>query len=124
LNDENGEDKIKKMAELLKQGYTMTSDICPQCHSPLFLKNELLFCPSCNKQVIKISDDKEAISIMQNSMLTNVNRVVDKKIEDLITFIEKEKDTDKLNSLLRLLILYLEAIERIKRIHNSAKSTS
>ncbi|MFX0133788.1 MAG: Sjogren's syndrome/scleroderma autoantigen 1 family protein [Candidatus Hodarchaeota archaeon] len=119
MEDKKEDDKIKKMAEMLKQGYTMTSDICPSCNSPLFLKNDLLFCPSCNKQVIKISDDREAISIIQESMLSKLNEVINNKIEDLTQLIENEKDTDNLNSYLRLLIAYLETIERIKRITKS-----
>ncbi len=119
MEDKKEDDKIKKMAEMLKQGYTMTSDICPSCNSPLFLKNDLLFCPSCNKQVIKITDDKEAISIIQESMLAKLNEVINSKIEELTKIIEKEKDIDNLNSYLRLLIAYLESIERIKRISKS-----
>ncbi|NVM04223.1 MAG: hypothetical protein HWN67_17970 [Candidatus Helarchaeota archaeon] len=119
MDDKKEDDKIKKMAEMLKQGYTMTSDICPSCNSPLFLKNDLLFCPSCNKQVIKISDEREAISIIQESILSKLNEVINNKIEDLTQVIEKEKDIDNLNSYLRLLIAYLESIERIKRISRS-----
>jgi len=116
LEDQKENDKIKKMAEMLKKGYTMTSDICPSCNSPLFLKNDLLFCPSCNKQVIKITDDKEAVSIIQESMLSKLNEVLNNKIEELTEIIKKEKEIDNLNSYIRLLVAYLESIERIKRI--------
>jgi len=116
LENKEEKDKIRNMADLLRQGYTMTSDVCPSCNSPLFLKNDLLFCPMCNKKVIKIKDDREAISIIQDGMLSNLNHVVDKKIEELTKLIDKEKDIDTLNSYFRLLIVYLEAIERIKRI--------
>ncbi|MHA1299729.1 MAG: Sjogren's syndrome/scleroderma autoantigen 1 family protein [Candidatus Helarchaeota archaeon] len=116
MENKEEKDKIRNMADLLRQGYTMTSDVCPSCNSPLFLKNDLLFCPMCNKKVIKIKDDREAISIIQDGMLSNLNHVVDKKIEELTKLIDKEKDIDTLNSYFRLLIVYLEAIERIKRI--------
>ena len=116
MENKKNENNIKKMAEMLKQGYTMVSDVCPSCNSPLFLKNDLLFCPSCNKQVIKITDDKEAVSIIQESMLSNLNQVISKKIEEITHLIEKEKDIDNLNSYTRLLIAYLESIERIRRI--------
>ncbi len=121
LTDKDGSDKIKVMADMLRQGYTMTSDICPSCNSPLFLKNDLLYCPTCEKQVIKIADEKEAIAVFEDSMLTNLNQVIDKKIEELTQLIEKEKDHDKLNSHFHLLIVYLEAIERIKRISDLKK---
>ena len=121
MNSKNEEDKIKRMADMLKQGYTMTSDICPSCNTPLFLKNDLLFCPSCKKQVIKISEDKEAISITQESTLLNLSQIIDNKIKELTRIIENENDIDKLNSFVRLLIAYLEAIERIKKITKEKK---
>ena len=112
----NEENKIKIMADMLKQGYTMTSDICPECNSPLFLRNDLLYCPICKKQVIKIADDREELSIIQESILSNLNQIINKKIEELTQTIQNEKDIDNLNSYFRLLIAYLESIERIKRI--------
>ena len=116
MENQKETNKIKQMANLLRQGYTMTSDVCPSCISPLFLKNNLLYCPNCQKQVVKIKDDKEEVAIIQESLLSNLNKVIDKKIEILTELIQKENDTDNLNSYLRLLLLYLESIERIKRI--------
>ena len=121
MDNKDEKDEIKRMANMLKQGYTMTSDICPVCNTPLFLKNDLLFCPTCQKKVIKTKDDKEVVSIIQDTVLLNLNQIINKKIDELIQLIEKDKDIDNLSSYFRLLIAYLESIERIKRITKIGK---
>ena len=45
-------DDIKVMADLLRQGSTLTGHSCPACFSPLFkIHGKGLWCVSCQKQV-------------------------------------------------------------------------
>jgi len=53
LVDEKEEVNIKKMAGLLRSGATMLDLTCPRCENILFkLKDESIFCPSCEQEVI------------------------------------------------------------------------
>ncbi|MCW8801964.1 MAG: hypothetical protein OQK81_01255, partial [Candidatus Bathyarchaeota archaeon] len=53
---ENSE-SIKVMADLLRQGATLTQFSCPACSSPLFkLKNKDIWCVKCQKKVIIVKE--------------------------------------------------------------------
>src|SRR5207245_187669 len=43
---------VKRMADLLKSGATMLSDVCPECGNPLFRVKGDIFCAKCNKPVV------------------------------------------------------------------------
>ncbi|MHA1144739.1 MAG: Sjogren's syndrome/scleroderma autoantigen 1 family protein [Candidatus Helarchaeota archaeon] len=111
------EGHIKKMAQMLRKGYTMVSDVCPACQSPLFLdKSKQLFCANCEKRVIKTKGDEGITALMQESGLLELKKVLNQKLNYINALISKEKNLDELNSLLRVLLALLDSIERIKRI--------
>ena len=61
----------KKMANLLKSGYTMLNLACPICSNPIFRdKNGDTLCPICNRKVIftdhEYSDDNEEKKTIKN----------------------------------------------------------
>ena len=48
------------MADLLRQGATLTDLSCPVCASPLFrLKDGTLWCAKCEKKVIVVKEGEE-----------------------------------------------------------------
>ena len=41
------------MADLLREGYTMLNQACPNCKNPIFRsRSGDMFCPTCNKPVV------------------------------------------------------------------------
>lgn len=111
------EENIKKMARVLRKGYTMVSEICPACQSPLFLDaSKQLYCANCEKKVIKTHGNEEVTALMQESVLFELKKILNQKIEHVGVLINKEKDLEEINSLLRVLMGLLECVERIKRI--------
>src|SRR4030043_2240631 len=51
---------IKRMAELLRQGETLTDLSCPVCASPLFrLRDGTLWCAKDEKKVIVVKEGEE-----------------------------------------------------------------
>ncbi len=51
-------DNIKKMADLLRSGYSMLNEACPECNNPIFRDKEgNLLCPTCNKKVVIVKND-------------------------------------------------------------------
>ncbi|MHC1591241.1 MAG: Sjogren's syndrome/scleroderma autoantigen 1 family protein [Candidatus Helarchaeales archaeon] len=111
------DEHIKKMAQMLRKGYTMVSDICPSCQSPLFMdKSNRLFCANCEKRVVKASGDEGVTALMQESVLLEIKKILNQKLQYVGVLINKTKDLDELNSLLRVLLGLLESAERINRI--------
>ena len=83
----------KKMADLLRSGYTMLNLACPECNNPLFRnKNKEIFCPVCNKRVL----------IKKNDTIQN-NTIKNGTIEDKELIKNNQKSNIKINSLKEIL---------------------
>jgi uncharacterized Zn finger protein (UPF0148 family) len=60
LQEKTEEKHIKRMADLLRQGNTLTDLSCPVCASPLFrLKDGTLWCAKDEKKVIMVKEGEE-----------------------------------------------------------------
>lgn len=77
----NIKNNAKKMADLLRSGYTMLNLACPACNNPLFrYKNTGMFCPICNKKVI----------IQKKEQLHSSSHTVKKEDKDEIKYLKKD----------------------------------
>ena len=113
------EDKsIKRMADLLRQGATLTDLSCPACASPLFrLKDGLLWCAKCEKKVVVIKEGEEpekpnntAYSKLEATLLAKVE-----DIQDKIQNTENVEELQKLSTALSEILTNLEKIQKIKK---------
>jgi UPF0148 protein len=60
MHERNEDDPIKRMADLLRKGATLTDLSCPVCSSPLFrLKDGTLWCGRCEKKVVVVKEGEE-----------------------------------------------------------------
>ena len=114
--DRNETERISRMVNLLRAGAVMLSETCPVCHSPLFKVGSDIYCPSCQKKVIIVKKDEEATVFLRSSVLTNLEESLIVKIQELGTKIARETSMENLYDLLRVLVITLEALEKIKRI--------
>ncbi len=109
-------DNTERMAELLRLGYTMLNDACPNCNSPIFRdKNGEMICPSCNRKVIimkeninSISDNKyiekkQNLSRYKNKILDSTYKILENKIYTLLEKIEKENEITRIREYVGLL---------------------
>jgi len=116
-NKENS--PIKRMANLLQQGATLTDLSCPACASPLFrLKDGTLWCEKDEKKVVVVKDGEEEPK-QNNTNTTGYNKLeatLMTKISDIQTKIEKTEDIDELQKLTLALTELLNAVDKIKRI--------
>ncbi|MEM1548942.1 MAG: Sjogren's syndrome/scleroderma autoantigen 1 family protein [Candidatus Methanomethylicia archaeon] len=114
------DEKIKEMANLLKEGAKMLSYICPECKVPLFqLKNGVIICPSCKRRAVFSDADVSAtpseevkkfeIKSKENVFYDNLKSKIYVKIMKLLDSIEYTEDFDKINEILSI-------IERLARI--------
>jgi uncharacterized Zn finger protein (UPF0148 family) len=94
LVDEKEEVNIKKMAGLLRSGATMLDLTCPRCENILFkLKDESIFCPSCEQEVIiqKSSEKnrKNSKNIEQQGVHSSAENVFSDEIRSIRVLIKK-----------------------------------
>jgi UPF0148 protein len=107
------------MADLLRQGSTLTELACPACSSPLFrLKNGELWCEKCQKKVIVVKEGEEEKratgSVAMESLAATLLAKV-QTIQNKIEHEEKPEELQKLNTVLSGLLDNLEKIRKTKK---------
>lgn len=116
---EKTEDKpIKRMADLLRQGATLTDLSCPVCASPLFrLKDGTLWCAKCEKKVIVVKEGEEpektsgmAYDKLEATLLAKVQ-----EIQNKIQQTENVEELQKLSTALSELLSSLEKVKKMKK---------
>ena len=106
------------MADLLRQGATLTDLACPNCNSPLFrLQDGTLWCGKDEKKVILIKEGQEAPKPAASSpAMDKLEATLTAKIADLEGKIEKTDNVDELTKLTSALSELLGSLEKVKRM--------
>ena len=108
---------LEAMANLLKQGATLTEYSCPACASPLFkLKTGELWCAKDQKRVILVREGETTEEATKSIALTGLESTVLAKIQELEAKIKDENDPVQLEKLSSTLATLLENLEKIKRM--------
>ena len=115
--EENREEQtIKRMADLLRQGLTLTDLACPACASPLFrLKSGELWCAKCEKKVIVVKDEAEMAKITSVAALENLENTLLVKIQEVQSKMQQETNVEELQKLGATLSGLLESLEKIRK---------
>ena len=117
------EDKpIKRMADLLRQGATLTDLSCPACASPLFrLKDGMLWCGRCEKKVVVVKNGEEqektssaTYSKLEATLLAKVQGIQDK--------IQNTEDLEELQKLSLALSELLSNLEKVKKMKKPSRN--
>jgi UPF0148 protein len=111
------EDKpIKRMADLLRQGATLTDLSCPACASPLFrLKDGTLWCAKDEKKVIVVKEGEET-GKASNAAYDKLEATVLAKVEDIQNKIQQTDNVEELQKLSTALSELLGNLEKIKKM--------
>lgn len=110
------EPHIKRMADLLRQGYTLTELACPACSSPLFrMKNGDLWCERCQKKVVVVKEGEEP-KYARTAALENLEATLLSKAQEIQNKMQNEQDPQELQKLGTTLTGLLENLERVKNI--------
>jgi uncharacterized Zn finger protein (UPF0148 family) len=114
------EDKpIKRMADLLSQGATLTDLSCPACASPLFrLKDGILWCAKCEKKVIVVKEGEEPEKA-SNTAYGKLEATLLAKVEDIQEKIQNTEDVEELQKLSTALSEILSNLEKIQKMKKS-----
>ena len=108
--------KIQNMANMLKQGATLTELACPVCASPLFrLKDGQLYCAQCEKRVIVIKEGETPEEATSSLTLNTLEATLMSKIQEIQKRINEEKDIEQLQKLSDTLNMLLENLEKVRR---------
>ena len=116
---EKTEDKpIKRMADLLRQGATLTDLSCPACASPLFrLKDGTLWCAKCEKKVVVVKEGEEPEKA-SNTTYDKLEATLLAKVQNIQDKIQNTEDVEELQKLsiaLSELLGNLEKIQKMKK---------
>jgi len=114
------EQYIRRMADLLRQGQTLTELACPVCASPLFrLKSGELWCARCEKKVIVVREEAELAKVTSALSLETLEATLLAKIKEIQEKMQHETNVEelqKLGSALSGLLENLEKVRKAKRI--------
>ncbi|MEM2104012.1 MAG: Sjogren's syndrome/scleroderma autoantigen 1 family protein [Candidatus Bathyarchaeia archaeon] len=118
----NDEQHIKRMADLLRQGSTLTELACPACASPIFkLKNGDLWCAKCEKKVIVVKEEAEVSKIKSSMSLETLEATLLAKIQEIQEKIAEETDVENIQKLGSALSGLLENLEKLRKAKNSRR---
>ena len=108
---------IKRMADLLRQGATLTDLSCPVCSSPLFrLEDGTLWCAKDEKKVVIVKEGEEPPQPQAGSPYDKLESTLLAKIDDLQGKIAKTEDPAELEKLSTALSQLLDSLEKTQKM--------
>ena len=118
--DKTDDIHIKRMADLLRQGATLTDLACPNCSSPLFrLQDGTLWCGKDEKKVIIVKEGEETASTSTKAAMDKLEATLMAKVQDLQGKIEKTDNVEELGKLTITLTELLNSLEKIRKMKKS-----
>lgn len=114
---------VKRMADLLKSGATMLSDICPECGSPLFRVKGDIFCAKCNKPVVYARATGPQATVSQSVLLETVEQTIVGKISETNALLKLEKDPEKMSVYSNLVFGWLSMLEKLRSLRDSNRES-
>jgi len=119
LQEKPEENHIKRMADLLRQGATLTDLSCPACASPLFrLKDGTLWCAKDEKKVIVVKEGEEPEK-PSNTAYEKLEETLLTKVQEIQNKIQKTENVEELQKLSIALSELLSNLEKIKKMKKS-----
>ena len=108
---------IKRMADLLRQGATLTDLSCPACGSPLFrLKDGSLWCGKDEKKVVIVKEGEEPPKPTSNKPMEALEATLLAKVQGIKCKIERTDNVDEIGKLSTALSELLDSLEKVKRM--------
>jgi UPF0148 protein len=113
----NNSKNIKIMADLLRQGATLTKYACPACATPIFkLKSGDLWCASCQKRVVILKEGEPEPEASEAPAFSSLESTVMGKIHEIEKQLAEETDPKKLKTLGATLSSLLDSLEKIRKM--------
>lgn len=117
MDKENEDQDIKRMAELLRKGATLTDLTCPACSSPLFrFKDGTLWCGKDEKRVVIAKEGDVSSEGSQNSALEGIENTLTEKVQEIQVRIQKTESPEELQKLSSALSELLDSLAKIRKM--------
>ena len=114
---------IKRMADLLRQGATLTDLSCPVCSSPLFrLKDGTLWCAKDEKKVVIVKEGEESAKPSVGTAYDKLEFTLLSKIQGIQGKIEKTEDPEELQKLSTALNQLLDNLDKIQKMRSLSRN--
>ena|SRR5215471_5211337 len=111
------------MADLLKSGATMLSDVCPECGSPLFRVKGDIFCAKCNKPVVYAKATGSQTTVSPTFLLDSVEQTITMKIGEANELLKLEKDPERLSAYSNLVFGWLSMLEKLHNLKQTLNNS-
>jgi UPF0148 protein len=116
----NDDVHIKRMADLLRQGATLTDLSCPVCSSPLFrLKDGSLWCGKDEKKVIMLKEGEELPKTTGSKGMETLEATLLAKVQNIQGKIERTENVNELQKLSTALSELLDNLDKVRRMKKS-----
>jgi len=113
---ESKDGDVKRMADLLRQGSTLTELACPVCASPLFrLRNGDIWCAKCEKRVIVVKESEEAEKATKSIALETLEKMLLAKVQEIQEKMQNTNDPEELQKLGVTLSGLLDNVEKARK---------
>ena len=111
-------DLTKKAIEMLLKGATLLGEPCPYCKGVRVMKDGHALCVNCGKEPekgTKTELDSEAKTKQKQTTPATALDVLKQKLHSLSIDLEKEKDHEKQQKILKSINSLIETIEKLKK---------
>ncbi len=120
MTSKQDDSHIKRMADLLRKGATLTDLACPNCSSPLFrLQDGTLWCGKDEKKVVVVKEGEEPPKAEGSSAMDKLEATLMTKVQGIQDKIEKTDNVEELGKLSSTLNELLNSLEKIKKMKKS-----
>lgn len=125
------------MADLLRKGFTMLNQACPNCNNPIFRsRSGDMFCPTCNKPVAfsekVVNTPKIKKSEIENGLIYSeevnnldtlnfIHGVILNKLNLIADHLNKETELSNFSSYLQNIHMFLKILHQLQDLRDSKK---
>lgn len=107
---------VKRMADLLRSGATMLSEICPVCATPLFRRGKDTFCAKCNRPVAILKSAEDEVRLASLQVLDTLEQTILGKISELNAAVKNELEPSRFLNLGETLKTWLAVLEQVRKL--------
>lgn len=109
--------QVKRMADLLREGAVMLSQVCPDCKTPLFrLRGGEVICPGCSRRVVFAKASEAEMVAAQAAVTSSLEDVILKKISAVQLELQKTSDLGEIERGAGVLSALFDLLEKIRKI--------
>jgi len=117
------EDVVKRMADALRSGAKMLSEVCPICGNPLFDVKGEMRCIACDKPVVFVKDESESGRAMYPFILNTLEDVVVSKIDELTARLSRALELEEIEAVSKAIDALLTVLQKGNEIREKMKAS-